>query len=147
MSVMRRGSLHLKVLAQRGSALVEGLLAIVVFSVGLIGLLMLLAATQVDSANAHYRSVASLLASDLVARMWNGDRSAAALKARFEDGQAPEYLDWLQRVQAALPGVTLTNLPPQVTIDPTRNVTIELRWRSPGESSTHRLVVHTQVSD
>lgn len=147
MSVMRYGSLYLKVLAQRGSALVEGLLAVVVFSVGLISLLMLLAATQVDSANAHYRSVASLLASDLVARMWNGDRSAAALQARFADGQAPEYLEWQQRVQAALPGVTLTELPPQVVIDPDRNVTIELRWRSPAESSTHRLVVHTQLSD
>ena len=65
-----------------GSVLVESLLALVVFSVGLVGLLALLAAAMLESGNASLRSEASLLAADLVARMWNGDRSSQALRRR-----------------------------------------------------------------
>ncbi len=132
---------------QRGSALIEGLLAIVVFSVGLIGLLMLLSAALVESGNARYRSEASLLASDLVGRMWSGDRSASSLKARFGDTGTDEYQQWLKRVQANLPGVTTTANLPQVEIDDDRNVTITLGWRSPGETAAHQLVVATRLTD
>ena len=52
-----------------GSALIESLLAVLVFSVGLLSLLALLTATLKESDNARYRSEASLLASELVSRM------------------------------------------------------------------------------
>lgn len=132
---------------QRGSALIEGLLAIVVFSIGLLGLLMLLSAALVESGNARYRSEASLLASDLVGRMWSGDRSATSLKTRFGSTGTDEYQQWLERVQATLPGVTATANLPQVTIDNNRNVTITLGWRSPNETAAHQLVVATRVTD
>ncbi len=131
----------------RGSALIEGLLAIVVFTVALVGLLMLLSASLVESGNARYRSEASFLASDLVGRMWTGDRSAASLKKRFGDAKADEYLQWLKRVQAALPGSDAAGNAPQVTIDDDRNVTITLGWRAPGETAAHQLVVATRVTD
>ncbi len=139
--------MRLIVPSQRGSTLIEGLLAIVVFSVGLIGLLMLLAATLVDSANAHYRSQASLLASELVAQMWTGDRSLPALQLRFGDANAAEYRNWRQRVEATLPGVSAATNLPQVSIDAQRDVTITLAWRVPGEAGPHQLVVHTRVAD
>ena len=132
---------------QRGSALIEGLLAIVIFSIGLIGLLMLLAAALVESGNARYRSEASLLASDLVGRMWSGDRSLDALRTRFGNKTADEYQQWQQRVQATLPGTTATANAPQVTIGEERDVTITLVWQSPGETSAHQLVVSTRITD
>ena len=69
--------------AQSGGSLLEGLLAILIFSVGMLSLLMLLSASLVETGNARYRSEASLLASDLVAQMWTGDRSLVELRARF----------------------------------------------------------------
>lgn len=57
-----------------GSALIESLLALVVFSVGLLSLLVLLTSALKQSDNARYRSEASLLASDLIGQMWSGDR-------------------------------------------------------------------------
>ena len=54
---------------QHGSALIESLLTLVVFSIAIIGLLVLLSAALVESGNARYRSEASLLVSDLVGRM------------------------------------------------------------------------------
>ncbi len=134
-------------LPQRGSTLVEGLLALVVFSIGLIGLLMLQSAALVDGANAHYRSEASLLASDLIARMWTGDRTLAGLNTRFADPDAPEYRGWQQRVQATLPGVSDTANQPQVGIGAQRDVTIALSWQAPGDARSHRLVVHTRITD
>lgn len=131
----------------RGSTLVEGLLAIVVFSVGLVGLLRLQATTLVDGANAHYRSEASLLASDLVGRMWTGDRSLAGLNARFAGANAAEFSAWRERVQASLPGVTATANAPLVSIGAQRDVTITLAWRAPGEAGPHQLVVHTRIAD
>ena len=88
-----------------------------------------------------------MLASDLVARMWTGDRSLAGLTRRFGDVSQPEYFDWLQRVQATLPGVSESAQQPQLRIGEQREVTISLAWRVPGEVSPHRLVIHTQITD
>lgn len=127
--------------------MIEGLLALLVFSVGLIGLLMLLSAALVESGNARYRSEASFLASDLVGRMWSGDRSAASLQKRFGDAKADEYQHWLKRVQATLPGAEAAGNVPQVTIDANRNVTITVGWQAPGEAAAHQMVVATRVTD
>lgn len=80
-----------------GSALIESLLALLVFVVGLLSLLVLLTSTLKQTDNARYRTEASLLASDLMSRMWSGDRSLDALRARF-DPVAEEYQQWLTRV-------------------------------------------------
>lgn len=133
--------------SQYGSALIEGLLAIVVFSMGLIGLLMLQSAALIDGANAHYRSEAGLLASDLVARMWMGDRTREGLMARFGHADADEYRAWRQRVQATLPGVSDTANPPKLSIGAQRDVTIWLAWQTPGEARPHQFVVQTQITD
>ena len=131
----------------RGSTLVEGLLAIAVFSVGLVGLLTMLSGAMVDGANAQHRSEAGLLASDLVGRMWTGDRSLAGLRLRFGDANSMEYSEWRRRVQAVLPGVTDSANVPLVSISDQRDVTITLGWQAPGEATPHQLLVHTRIGD
>jgi type IV pilus assembly protein PilV len=132
---------------QRGSALLESLLALVVFSVGLVALLALLSATLVESGNANHRSEASLLAADLIARMWNGDRSLQALQNRFGDPAAEEYRTWLQRVRSTLPGITDTANQPQLDIDADRRVTLTLHWQTPADRRPHELVVHSALPE
>ena len=102
---------------QRGNSLLEGLLAILVFSVGMLSLLMLLSSSLVETGNARYRSEASLLASDLVAQMWTGDRSLAPLRKRFTDTTSDDYQHWLKTVHDRLPGTDATNNLPEITID------------------------------
>ncbi len=132
---------------QRGTSLIEGLLALVVFSIGLMGLLMLLSATLIESGQARYRSEASFLASDLVARLWSGDRSLTSLQSRFGSTEGDDYQAWLRRVQASLPGTSAAANQPVIEIDNERNVIITLVWQTPGEASSHRLMVSTRVTD
>lgn len=129
-----------------GSALIESLLAVFVFSVGLLSLLALLTATLKESDNARYRSEASLLATDLVSRMWSGERSLSSLRQRF-DPLADEYQRWLQRVQSALPGVTENRNLPVLEIDDERIITLTLQWQIPSDTQQHQLVVVTRLTD
>ncbi|MBU3709276.1 MAG: type IV pilus modification PilV family protein [Burkholderiaceae bacterium] len=130
----------------KGSALIESLLAILVFSVGIVSLMSLLTATLRESDNARYRSEASLLATDLVSRMWSGDRSLQSLKQRFYP-TAAEYQDWLARVRSTLPGITGVDNLPDLRIDDERQITLTLFWQTPSDAQKHQLVVVTRVTD
>jgi type IV pilus assembly protein PilV len=132
---------------QQGSALLEGLLAILIFTVGLLSILMLLSSSLLEVGNARYRSEASLLAASLIAEMWTGDRSVASLQARFADTSAAEYQRWEQEVAAQLPGITAQANQPTVSVDNNRNVTIQLSWQSPGQSQVHSLLAKALITD
>lgn len=130
----------------RGSALIESLLAIFVFSVGLLALLALLTATLKESDNARYRSEASLLATDLVSRMWSGERSLQSLRQRFTPA-ADEYQRWLDRVRSTLPGIADDKNLPELLIDDERTITLTLHWQAPSDTQQHHLVVVTRLTD
>ena len=132
---------------QRGSSLLEGLLAILLFSIGLLSLLMLLSATLIESSNARYRIEASLLISDLVSHMWIGDHSLNGLKTRFADTTSNDYQSWFTSVSNRLPGVSAKSNAPQITIDDARNVTVNIRWQIPGDSTSHQMIVQTLITD
>jgi len=129
-----------------GSALIESLLAVLVFSVGLLSLLALLTATLKESDNARYRSEASLLATDLVSRMWSGERSLQSLRQRFTPA-ADEYQRWLERVRSTLPGITDNQNLPELLIDDERTISLTLRWQIPSDTQQHQLVVVTRLTD
>lgn len=132
---------------QRGSSLLEGLLAIILFSIGLLSLLMLLSATLIESSNARYRIEASLLINDLVSHMWIGDHSLNGLKTRYADTTSTDYQSWFTSVSNRLPGVSAKANTPQINIDNARNVTVTLRWQVPGDSTSHQMIVQTLITD
>lgn len=59
--------------AQRGMALIECLMALLIFSVGLLGLLGLEARVMNISTNSENRSRAAMLASEVASQMWLHD--------------------------------------------------------------------------
>ena len=132
---------------QRGSTLIEGMLAVVIFAMGLIAILRLLTASVVESGNTQFRSEASLLASDLISQMWTGDRSYNGIKDRFGQTSTEDYTRWLAVVRERLPGVSETANAPKVTIDSDRNVTVLLYWKSPGDKDTHQLTFQSRITD
>jgi type IV pilus assembly protein PilV len=138
---------------ESGVMLLEALIAILVFSMGILAIIGLQAASVQASTDAKYRSDASFLANQLIGQMWVSDRSSAALQNNFQGGEGTNgvaYTNWLANVQSAMPGVA-TN-PPIVAITPipspvatSSRVTITIFWKLPGESALHQYRAIVQV--
>ena len=131
---------------QQGSTLLEALVAILIFSLGILAIIGMQAASISASSEAKYRSDANLIVSGLLGRMQSGDPATLAAAYIGSSGTGGvEYTAWLPKVQAALPGAS--DFPPTVTVDGTGRVSITVFWRAPGDSSptAHNYAVVTQI--
>ncbi len=120
---------------QRGSFLLEALVAILIVAFGVLGSIGLLARSIQDVDDAKYRGEAAYLASTLIGEMWLQDRSQAALDAKYGSvGAGAGYTDFVSRVQSRLPNGAVPEL--TVTAGPTTtssNVVVVIRWHLPGD--------------
>lgn len=126
---------------QGGALLLQSLIAIALFSGGIVSLL-LLSATAVDQVSqAHYRAGASLLAAKALAQIRLGGNDADLRKQWASDGDA--FKAWRGEVESTLPGAGA--LPPAVEFDTDGAVVITLRWRAPAETQGHKHVIATRM--
>jgi type IV pilus assembly protein PilV len=148
--------------AQAGVMLLEALIAVLIFSLGILSLVALQATSIQLASDAKYRVDASLLADKLIGQMWASGGTAENLKASFERGGAA-YQTWLDsdvKATASLPGIVADEDPnkstlPIVTVNPidtagasTAAVTITIFWRTPQmmPNDRHRHVVTSQIA-
>ena len=134
---------------QTGSFLLEALIAILIFSMGILAIVGLQAASIKASGDAKYRSDANMLANQLIGQMWVSDRTAATLRANYQTGGAA-YTAWQTDVVGGLPGAAEN--PPTVAVDlivgpnvTGSRVTITVFWKTPSESTVHQYSVVTQI--
>lgn len=151
--------------SQSGIMLLEALIAILVFSLGILGIIGLQASAVNVARDAKYRADAALLANELVGQMWSSNRTGTALQTAFQgdssgnDGlpasvltDGASYTAWAARVDATLPGVGATN-PPLVTVAPgvmgppqtASVVNIVVRWQAPNEAAPHSYSVVVNI--
>ena len=147
---------------QSGVMLLEALIAILIFSLGVLGIVGMQSSAVKASRDAKYRADAGLLANELIGQMMSSDRTGTVLQTNFQgddddskgssvltDGAA--FLAWRQRVIETLPGVD-TNAP-RVTVDPgmvgpprtSSVVTIVVRWLPPNEPVPHSYTVVVNI--
>lgn len=88
----------------RGFALIEALIAILIFSLGALGLLGLQVSMMKATSGAKFRADAAYLANDLVGTMWTDAANLAAYRDSCA-GHAP-CRNWVAKVEQALPGGT-----------------------------------------
>ena len=146
--------------AQSGIMLLEALIAILIFSLGILALIALQATSIKLTSDAKYRTDATLLANRLIGQMWVRGGDLAALEADFKTGGGA-YNAWLTDVSASngLPGVVATGtaptlpqvavvLTPSATAPTSAQVTITLFWRTPemNGNDRHRHIVTTQIA-
>lgn len=129
---------------QAGAMLLEALIAILIFSMGILAIVGLQAAALKNANDAMYRTNASLLANELIGRMWVSNRTAAALQANFSSPAGAAYVEWAAQVQAGLPGVTAAANVPTVNIAGNGTVTIGIFWKLPSEPAD--MAAHTYVT-
>lgn len=122
---------------QHGSALLEGLIAILIFSMGILAIVGLQAASIKTVSDSQYRLQASFLANRIVAEMWTN--TANINNFQYPGGGVTALATWVGEVNSALPGST--DLPPTITITGDASsgyqATVRLNWKAAGESSAH----------
>lgn len=156
-----RTSLHSSGHAQRGIVLLESLIAILVFSLGILALVSMQAFAVNAASDAQYRSDAVQLANELIGSMWASDRTPATLEAAFESPGGTGYAAWRGDTSTPEEGTVLGTLPgtkgvatnyPTVAItqvtdttQPSALVTITIYWQAPTDQSRHSFTTITQI--
>jgi type IV pilus assembly protein PilV len=100
--------------SQRGGLLLEALIGILIFTLGVLGLVALQARAMTYSSDAQYRGEAAYLANAYVAKMWADDR--ANLNARYTTSGQPEYDALQTAVFRLLPGASSIANNPRVEL-------------------------------
>lgn len=122
---------------QSGVMLLEALVGLLIFSIGILALVGMQAVATKNFANAQFRSEASFLASEILSQIWVDQRNAssyATTGAVCPSSPSTQLQLWACRV-ARLPGAT--DFPPTITIvgpaagTTVMQVTIVVRWRAP----------------
>lgn len=133
-------------LNQRGIILLEGLIAILIFSVGILGLVGLQAMSINNSNAAKYRSEAVYFANQIIAQMWADNK--VTMKTDYDSPTGAKYVAWRDQINAAggLPGAA-ANLPTIAVDNATRRVTVIVQWRAPRDPNVHNHTAIAQIVD
>jgi type IV pilus assembly protein PilV len=138
---------------QSGVMLLEALIGILIFSLGILAMVGLQAISIRVATDSRERAEASNLASQLVGEMWL-NRAALASYQYAGTGTAPAALTtWIAQVNASLPNASVT--PPVVTVGPSpipafatagTQTTVQLQWRNPGDTTVHQYVMTAYIN-
>jgi type IV pilus assembly protein PilV len=138
-------SLPVTALRQRGASLLEALIGILIFSVGILALVGMQALAIRHMSDAKYRSDASFFANEIIGHMWV-NRGSLGSYAFSGSGAPPAALEnWATSIQNALPGVTAAANLPIVTVAGT-TVTVTVRWQLPGASEVHQHIAVAYIN-
>ena len=115
--------------SQGGVILIEALIGILIFSIGILALIGMQAAAMKNTTDARYRSEAAFLANQLIGQMWV-DR---ANLAQYDDAVAayPPRAEWRNEVAALLPGALVPSI--KVVAANNNQVTVLVQWRQPAD--------------
>jgi len=116
---------------QRGVMLIEALVAILIFTLGVVALMGLQANSIAQMSAAKYRTDASYLVNQIMGRMWVDQANITSYQANGYIGRQ----GWDALVAATLPQglatITVTGLPPA------QLVTVSVTWKQPQDPVTH----------
>jgi type IV pilus assembly protein PilV len=116
--------------SQSGVMLIEALVAILLFSVGVVAVMGMQAVSIEQVSQAKYRADASYLANQIAGRMWVDQANLATYTTPGTAGRTT----WDATVASTLPQGTGT-----IAIAGTM-VTITVNWKTPQDTSTHKFV-------
>lgn len=130
---------------QRGSFVLEALIAILLFAIGILAIIGLQSASIRNTAGAKYRTDASLLANRIIGQMWVDDKTNATLVANFSSPAGAKYPAWANTVAQALPGAA-TNAP-TISIDANNVATVTVFWQAPNDVAPHNYSTSATIND
>ena len=131
---------------QKGVMLLEALVGILIFSIGILAMLGMQAVGIRNTIDSKYRSEAAYLANEIVGQMWV-DRANIATYDDTATANARRTA-WNSEVTSLLPQdpANPTSTAPQITISG-RQATVVVRWKRPGESTVSQYIMIAQIND
>lgn len=152
-------TLHACARACRGAGLLEALIALAIFSIGVLGLIGLQARAMIGSRDAQYRAEAAVLAQELIGIAWT-DRANLAQYAHNATGTtacAPQTAvtsnvnaqRWLAQFTTTtgshfLPGAT--SEAQQIAVDVNGTIRVTICWRAPQDTGWARYTKVARVA-
>jgi len=131
---------------QKGVMLLEALVGILIFSIGILAMLGMQAVGIRNTMDSKYRSEAAYLANEIVGQMWV-DRSNIASYDDSGAGNARRTA-WNTRVASLMPQdpASPSTTAPTISISG-RQATVTVRWKPPGETTISQYVMVAQIND
>jgi len=129
---------------QRGVMLLEALIGILIFSIGILALLGMQATAMRATVDAKYRSEAAFLANEIIGTMWV-DRANLASYATASCAGYTGCNDWMTRLQAKLPNAAGANAPTIAIAG--QQATVTIFWQRPGDSTVSQHVAVAQINN
>jgi type IV pilus assembly protein PilV len=137
---------------QAGVMLIEALIGILIFSIGVLALLGMQGAAIKNTTDARYRSEAAFLATKIVGQMWVDLNNLAS----YDTDNAAAYAardTWVNTVANTLPGVTLGGArTPTIQVGPDPllgladgEVRVQVQWQQPGETDTRQVTILNRI--
>jgi type IV pilus assembly protein PilV len=142
---------------QQGVMLIEALIGILIFSIGILALIGMQGTAIKNTTDARYRSDAAYLASSIASQIRLDMGNVDLYKDSNTTPHAPRET-WRTQVQTSLPGINIATNQRIPSIDiqpgptwagdgtPSSRATIVLYWQQPGESEQHQFQLVTYVS-
>jgi len=134
---------------QRGATLLEALIGILIFSIGILALVGMQALAIKHMSDAKYRSDAAFFANQIIGQMWVNRGAAGANLVNYAyagSGTPPAAIDnWVTSIQNSLPGVTAAANRPIITVAGT-TVTVRVRWQLPGGGDVHQHITMAYIN-
>jgi type IV pilus assembly protein PilV len=125
--------------ADRGFVLIEALVALLIFSFGVLGIVGLQASMTKAQSQSKFRADASLLAQQAIGAMWSDTANLASYATASCTGHA-RCNDWKTRVAAVLPNAT-----PTITFLSANEVQVTITWAPPHEE-THTYTTTSAIA-
>jgi type IV pilus assembly protein PilV len=143
--------------------LLEALIGIMIFSLGVLALIAMQSVSVSNVSNAKYRVEAAFYADEIISRMWldsnvGGGPPAPLPLSNINTFAVPggtnlQMFAWVTKVQSpqGLPGAM--TYPPTISIrdvagpTPTKEVTVTVRWKAPDALTSSNHIAIAYISD
>jgi type IV pilus assembly protein PilV len=147
----------------RGIVLIDAMIAILIFSIGILGMVALQGSAVEMTTAANYRINAAMQADHVIAQMWASDPAKLAADFKGSDGKGGSaYSSWFNELDCTsdphiyncLPGVKAN--PPSIDVvqqsapntgNTAYQVTVTVHWQAPSDHSVHKYVSVTAIGN
>ena len=138
---------------QEGVMLLEALIGILIFSLGVLALVAMQAVSVSTVSNARYRTEASFLANEILSQVWVDRGANYANVANYAVtggvGASVPAQNWVDKVNQLMPSSNA--FPPTVAIAAPaaggRQVTVTIRWKAPEATDVSNHTAVAFISD